>query len=127
MESQSLGAGRLSVVAGLSAAALGALMLVGGLSLVLAVASSAQSGLQSVTAVVMTVVGAANLWSSRKVWHGERPAILVSAIFTTMLMAYFGGALRDFGEPFWIHGAYVLLLIWLWSMADTRLTAQLSR
>jgi hypothetical protein len=127
MESQSLGAGRLFVVAGLSSAALGALMIVGGLGLVLAVASSPQAQLQSLTAVLMTVVGAANLWSSRKVWRGERPATLVSAIFTTMLMAYFGAALRDFGEPFWIHGAYLFLLIWLWSKPKARFTIQLSR
>ena len=126
MESQSFGADRLSVVAGLGAAALGALMIVGGLGLVLAVASSPQPRLQSITAVLMTVVGAVNLWSSRKVWRGERPATMVSAIFTSMLMAYFGAALRDFGEPFWIYGAYLLLLIWLWSKPKARLTTQLS-
>jgi uncharacterized membrane protein len=120
MESQSSGADRLSVVAGFGAAALGALMIIGGLGLVLAVASSPQSRLQSITAILMTVVGAVNLWSSRKVWRGERPAAMVSAIFTTTLMAYFGAALRDFGEPFWIHGAYVLLLLCLWLKPSAR-------
>lgn len=115
MASQSPGADRILVVAGLSAAALGALMFIGGLGLGFAVASSRQPRLQLVTAVVLTVVGAANLWCSRKVWRGERPATLVSAICTTTLLAYFGTALRDFGEPFWIHSAYLLLLMWLWS------------
>jgi hypothetical protein len=100
----------LAAFAAAAGAALGVLMSIGGLALALAVLSTPQPGLQGTTAVVLIASGIVNLWSSVGIWRAQPRALVRSAGATMALMIYLAGALRDFGEPFWAHLVYLLLL-----------------
>ena len=120
MKTQYFNGNWLAAVAGVGAAILGLLMLVGGVGLSLAVISSPQPRLQMATAFVLLVAGFINLWTSLRVWRAEQRALLVSGAVTTALIAYLGIGLRDFGEPFWAHSVYLLVVFGLWSQVVMR-------
>ena len=111
---------RLAAVAGVTAALLGVLMVVGGVGLGLAVVSSPQPPLQTVTAVVLTLSGLVNLRFSRQVWRADRRGLLSSGAATATLVLYLSAVLRDFGEPLLAHSLYLLLLLAVWSRAGVR-------
>jgi hypothetical protein len=110
----------LTTITGIAAATLGLLMTIGGLALGVAVLSTQQPGLQAVTAGVLLTTGVLNLQASIGIRREKPRAMLVSAIVTVALMSYLGGGLRDFGEPFLVHGLYLLLLLSLISRVRKR-------
>jgi uncharacterized membrane protein len=109
-----LRANRLTAIAGVLGATLGLLMVLGGFGIGLAVLSSPQPRLQVMTALLLSVVGFVNLRCSRRVWNASEQAFLWTGVATMALVAYLGVGLRDFGEPFWAHGVYLLLLLVVW-------------
>ena len=115
----------LATVTAAVAVVLGALMAFGGLALLLAAVTTTQPPLQWVTACVLIAAGSANLLSSRGIAHEDQKALLTSALATTAMLAYFAAALGDFGETFWIHGAYLLLALTLLVRARQRVSAAL--
>ena len=120
MQWQRFGGDRIAVLTGAGAAILGVVMLVGGIGLGVAVLSSPQPRSQAVTAFVFSVVGLVNLWYSLKVSRADPGAFVSSGAVTSALIVYLGVALRDFGEPFWAHGVYLLLLVAVWSRVTMR-------
>ncbi len=106
--------GSRASLATLTAAAafiLGMLAGIGGLALALAVLSTPQPRDQAVTAFVLFGVGAVNVVSSLGVRRWERRARVASALACVSLMIYFAAGLHDFGELFWAHGVYLLMLL----------------
>jgi hypothetical protein len=95
---------------GAAALAVGIVMTVGGLALLLAVLSTPQPMMQMVTAVILLLAGILDLRSSRGILRQQRDAMVLSGCATLILVAYVGGALRDFGELFWLNVLFLLLL-----------------
>jgi peptidoglycan/LPS O-acetylase OafA/YrhL len=100
----------LPSVAAIVAASLGLLAGVGGVGLILASVSTGQPPLQIVTACVLLIAGVVNVAASRSIRHRRERSILLSAVVTAGLISFSAGVLHDFGEFFWIHAAYLLLL-----------------
>jgi hypothetical protein len=100
----------LRAITSVSAAVLGLLAGGGGLALALALASSQQPLDQMATAGALALAGIVNLISSRSIYQQRDRPILLSGIVTLGLMGYLAAVVRDFGELFWLHGLYLILL-----------------
>jgi hypothetical protein len=110
----------LATATATAAATLGVLMGLGGLALMLAVVSTPQPRLQVVTAGALLTVAIVDLRASSGIRLEQRGSILCSALATGALIVYLGVGLSDFGEPFWLHGSYLLLLLALFYRARQR-------
>jgi hypothetical protein len=98
-----------AVLTGTATVVMGVVLAVGGLALMLAVVSTPQPAAQLITASILLCAGLVDLRSSRGVWRHERGALILSGLATLILVAYLG-ALRDFGELFWLNVLLLFLL-----------------
>ena len=93
------------------AALLGVITAFGGLALAFAVLTTDQPSSQAVTASVLVALGGANLIASAGIRREQARALLLSVVASAGVMLYLGAGLRDWGEIFWMHGAYLLVLL----------------
>lgn len=100
----------LPAVAAAACALLGLFVGFAGASLMLAVLWSEQPPSQAMTAAILLITGVVNWKASRGIRHARGQSILMSALVTAALVGYSAIVLRDFGETFWLHTAYLLLL-----------------
>jgi len=100
----------LPAVAAAAGAVLGLLVGFGGATLMLAVLWTEQPASQALTAVVLLTTGIVNWKASRGIRHTRGQSLLLSALVTVVFVGYSALVLRNFGETFWLHTAYLLLL-----------------
>jgi hypothetical protein len=101
----------LAAVTGIMAVVLGVLMSLGGAALAVAVLSTPQAWPQIVTAAIFILAGLVNVRSGIAIRRGEARWFALSGLATATLMLYLGAGLNDFGEPFWMHAAYLIVLL----------------
>ncbi len=101
----------LAAMTGIMAVVLGVLMSIGGAALAVAVLSTPQPRLQIVTAAIFVLAGLVNVRSGIAIRRGDSRWFALSGLATATVMLYLGAGLNDFGEPFWVHAAYLILLL----------------
>jgi hypothetical protein len=116
----------LASMTGIVAIVLGVLMSVGGAALAVAVLSTPQPRVQIVTAAVLAVAGVVNVRAGAAIRRGEPRGLVWSFVATVTLMLYLGVGVDDYGEPLWLHAAYLILLLAVASGKRTRRTGSSS-
>ena len=101
----------LASVAAICAALLGVLACVGGAGLLLAIGATGQAGRQILTACVLAFAGIANIAASPGIRRGRERSMGLSAVATAALIGYSAAVLHDEGEFFWVHVAYLIILL----------------
>jgi hypothetical protein len=110
----------LAPAAAISAAVLGVLACTAGLGLLMAIGLAGAIGRQLLTAGVFVSTGVANVLASRGIWRGRGGAMGGSAVATAVVIGYSAAVLRDRGEFFWLHAAYLVLLGVLYRQRSSR-------
>src|SRR6185436_6495044 len=100
----------LGLIAACSTAFVGVLLAIGGVGLAVAVLSTAQPRLQTMTGSVLLLVGGIDLVASLGIRRRRAGAMYLCGAATLGLLGYLAVALHDFGEIFWLNVALLLLL-----------------